>query len=124
MHKCLMNNLGHKNYIYYLIFYSYSNNVIEIEADGRLCDVIRSNEDVVYDSKVGRLVSNKNERHGNFPSSKLQVFICEIAAYTICVNAYRILNITLPSFISIQILSYRKFNASRNSMYVAYSINT
>lgn len=85
MHKCLMNNLDRKNYIYYFIFYSYNNIVIEIEADGRLCDVIRSNEDIVYDSKVGRLVSNKNKRRGSFLSSKLQVFICEIAA---CINMY------------------------------------
>jgi len=30
--------------------------------DGRLCNVTRNNEDTVHDSKVGRLVSNKNER--------------------------------------------------------------
>lgn len=60
----------------------YRNNVIEIEFDAADCTIgARSNEDIVHDSKVGRLVSNKNEWRGSFLTPELQVFIWKKDVY-------------------------------------------
>lgn len=59
------------------LYFSYSE-ITEVMPDGQLCDVIESNEDIAHDSKVGRLVSEKNGQR-EIPrvpaSSELQIFI-------------------------------------------------
>jgi len=63
--------------------------------DGRLCNVTRSNEDTVHDSKVGRLVSNKNERRESSLSLEFtSIYLKERCILCVLTHTYCTLNIT------------------------------
>lgn len=81
--------------------------------DGRLCDVIESNEDIAHDSKVGRLVSGKNEQRGipRVPARSCRYLFERVA----CVYVHST-PLTLCSPVNFNWV-YRKFNLGIRAVY-------